>query len=191
MQRRKWELVWEWRSVPWMEWGSANSRILDHSPNTHGSLASEGCVAALSTTAMSVQTGKTQYPPLSSLHAHPQSTSTVITVNTHSKRARGPQLAVQPPAQQHCELDTYRLHILPTLPHAHFPISLMATSRIISPDLLLTRARLRPPSHSTMAQSRIVSLAVGVDDVPLQQPQRQSRAPSLPHDTRMICARCH
>jgi hypothetical protein len=46
---------------------------------------------------MSVQTGKTQYPPLPSLHAHPQSTSTVININTHSKRARGPRSSASCP----------------------------------------------------------------------------------------------
>lgn len=36
------EPEWErWLTVPWKEWGPANSCILDHSPNTHGSLAGE------------------------------------------------------------------------------------------------------------------------------------------------------
>lgn len=58
---------------------------------------------------MLVQIAKTQNPPLSSLHAHPRSSSAVITINTHSKRARGPRSSTS--CQQHSELDTQASHL--------------------------------------------------------------------------------
>jgi hypothetical protein len=100
-------------------------------------------------------------------------------------------LAVQPLAQQHRELDIYRFHIFPILPHARpLPPSLMATSHIIPPNplLFLTRARLCPPGHSTITDHII---RCRLRQCQPQQPQRQSRPPSLPHDTLIICARCH
>jgi hypothetical protein len=162
--------VWEWRPTPWMEWGSANSRILDHSPNTHGSLASERCVAALSTTAMSVQTGKTQYPPLSSLHAHPQSTSTVITVNTHSKRARGPHSSASCTTAQwarHIQAlhltnpstrplphisDGYEpYHFARSSPHSRSPSSSLSLHNGTITDRITCRRRRRCPTSTASA----------------------------------------
>jgi hypothetical protein len=64
----------------------------------------------------------------------------------------------------------------------------MVTSHIIPSNsfLFLTRARLRPPRHSTVTD-RITRCRRR--RCQLQQPQRQSRPPPLPHDTPIICAR--
>jgi hypothetical protein len=68
--------------------------------------------------------------------------------------------------------------------------SLMARSHIIpiNPLLFLTCARLRPPRHFTITD-RITRCRRRRCQP--QQPQRQSRRPSLPHDTPIICACCH
>jgi hypothetical protein len=130
---------------------------------------------------MSIQIGETQYSPLSSLHAHPQSTCLVITINNKSlkTRSRTLQFSLLPNStvsSTHTGFTSFQSF--------HTPASsiLMATSHIILPNplLFLTRARLRPPHHCT--NTGHITRCRHRRCQP-QQPQRQTCPPSLPHDT--------
>jgi hypothetical protein len=94
----------------------------------------------------------------------------------HSKHTRGPR---EPCSSASCKNRTYRL-CLSNPSTRPLPPSLMVMSHtiLLNPLLFLTRTHLCPLCHSTITDH---ITGCRCQQCPLQQPQRLSRLPSLPH----------